>query len=256
MSVYGFSNVLPTNWALEAAKGNIPQTAILTRFGFNPDVDTASAEGIIQQGGNYVPPTTARIHNISSSDINDTSAGTGARTILIFGIDGSYNRATETVTMNGTTNMPTVNSYHHIHLVQIITAGSTANNIGTISAVAQTDATTTITVSPGFNQSCSSVYLVPVGYKGYIMKIRARMQQSTATSGANIALLIQPFGGVYQTKTILGLNNSGNSEVENDYSYSCPFIIQEKSFIKLRCLIATNNNTEIMAEYDLIVVQN
>ena len=38
-----------------------------------------------------------------SDDANDDVAGTGARTLRIQGLDGSYNLAEETVDMDGTT---------------------------------------------------------------------------------------------------------------------------------------------------------
>ena len=74
------------------------------KAGRNQDVDIGS-EDIICQGGDYTPPTTARIHNIASSSANDTSAGTGARTVSINGILADYSEANETITMNGTSNV-------------------------------------------------------------------------------------------------------------------------------------------------------
>jgi hypothetical protein len=244
------------NWALRAAQGLIPKTSIITKFGLNSDVDTGTAEDVIGQGGTYVQPTAARVHNFVSDSVNDTSAGTGARTLLIRGIDGSSNQASETITMNGTTPVASVSSYLHIHLVQVVTVGSTGSNVGTITATAVTDATVTITVEPTLNQSTSSIYLVPTGYKAYIIKIRARMSQATASATSNVDLLVKASGGGYQLKTRLGLNNSGSSFVFNDYTMSSPFIIQAGSFIKMRCSSVSNNNTEIMGEYDLILVQD
>jgi hypothetical protein len=250
------SNLQSKFYALEIARGRVYGHSLITKFGYNPDVDTAAAEDVFGQGGTYVPPTAARIHAFSSSSANDASAGTGARTILIRGIDGSYNAASETITLNGVTGVNTVNSYFHIHLVQVQTAGSTRSNAGVISGVAATDGTTTITVSATDNQSTSSIYMVPVGYKGYIMKARARIGNSIASSAANVDLLVMPFGGGFQLKTRLGINNSGSSFVENDYVNSTPFIVQAKSTIKMRCLSVSNNNTEIAGEYDLILVQD
>lgn len=244
------------NWALQAAQGLIPKTSIITKYGYNADVDTGAIEDIWSQGGIYVPPTTARIHNLTSASVNDTAAGTGARTILIRGIDGSYNAVSETLTLNGTTAVPTVNSYVHIHLMQVLTAGSGAANAGILTLTAVTDGTVTCSMIAGDNQSSSSIYLVPVGYKGYIMKIRARTSLGTTATTADVALKVQPFGGVFQLKTVLGLCSSGSSSVEIDYSNSTPFIVQAKSFIKMQSLTVSNNNTPLSAEYDLILVQD
>lgn len=246
-----------TDFILEIAKGNVPKHSLITKFGFNDDVDAASTpEDLWGNTGVYVQPTAARIHNFVSTSTDDASAGIGARTILIRGIDGSYNAASETITLNGTSNVPSVNSYVHIHLVQVLTAGTTGNNVGLITGTAQTDATITITVPIGLNQSVSSIYMVPTGYKAYLMRYRARMGNATANSSATVQLLNKPFGGVFQLKTQIGLNNSGNSFVQLDYTGSAPFVLQAKSLTKISCYSVTNNNTTVEGEYDLILVQD
>jgi hypothetical protein len=252
MSYFGMKDVI-----LEIAKGNVPKHGLITKFGFNSDVDTGTVPEDIWGGSSiYVPPTTARIHNFASTSASDTSAGVGARTIFIRGINGSYAKTSETITLNGTSNVATVNSYLHIHLAQVQTVGSTGVNVGQISATAVTDATVTIYVLAGRGQSTHSVYLVPDGYKGYIMRIRGRMNNATANSSATVGLYTRPFGLSLQLKTQMGVNNSGSSMVELDYTGSSPFIIPSKCWIILRCTAVTNNNTEIEAEYDLIEVQN
>jgi len=245
------------NFVLEIAKGNIPKHGLITKFGHNDDIDTGSTpEDITNVGGPYVAPTAARVHAIVSTSINDTSAGTGARTVLAYGIDGSYARITETVTLNGTTPVNTVNSYLHIHLMQVDSSGSGSVNAGVITATAATDATVTCQIDATHGQSESSVYLVPLGYTAYIMRVRARMNCATASSAAEVALYTFPFGKSWQLKTKMGVNNSGSSFVELDYTDSAPFIVPEKSWIKLRCDSVTNNNTSVDGEYDLIIVQD
>lgn len=244
------------DFVLEVAKGNIPKHGVITKFGYNTDVDTGASEDVWNQGGLYVAPTTARVHDIASTSVSDTSAGTGARTVLIYGINGSYNRVTETVTMNGGSNVATANSYLHIHLIQVQTVGSGGVNAGKITATAQTDATVTCSIEIGEGQSASTIYLVPTGYTAYIMRTRARMNNATASSSAKVGLYTIPFGLSLQLKTFMGINNSGSSFVELDYTGSSPFIVTEKSWIKMRCISVSNNNTEIEAEYDLILVQD
>lgn len=251
------SYIKTTNFSLEVAKGNVPKHGLITKFGHNNDIDTGSTpEDIWNTGGAYVAPTAARVHAIVSTSVNDTSAGTGARTVLLYGVDATYARITETVTLNGTTPVNTVSSYLHIHLIQVRTVGSGGVNAGLITATAATDATVTCSVAVGEGQSESSVYLVPLGYTAYIMRIRSRMNTATANSAATVGLYTIPFGFSMQLKTQMGINNSGSSFVELDYSSSAPFIVPEKSWIRLRCTSVTNNNTSVEAEYDLILVQD
>jgi len=242
------STLIPKNYFFEISKGNIPGSSTITKFGLNDDVDTGTLpEDLWGINGTYVQPTTARIHNFVSTSASDTM------TILIRGINDSFNAVSETITMNGLTNVPTVNSYVHIHLLQ--NTGST-NNIGVITGTAITDGTVTINMPIGFNQSVSTIYMVPVGYKGYIVRVRGKMTNPVANSGATIQLLNKPFGGVFQLKTQMGLNNSGTSFIELDYTNSTPFIVQGKSMTKLTVLNVTNSNTSAEGEYDLILVQD
>jgi len=238
----------PKNYLFEIAKGNVAGSMTITKFGLNDDVDTGTfPEDLWGTSGVYVQPTAARVHNFVSTSVSDTM------TILIRGINSSYNAQSETITMNGTTPVATVNSYFHIHLIQ--NTGST-NNVGNITGTAAVDGTITINMLAGNNQSVSSIYMIPVGYKGYIMRCRGRMTNTIANSGATIQLLNKPFDGVFQLKTQMGLNNSGASFVELDYTNSCPFILQGKSLTKLTCSTVTNNNTVVEGEYDLILVQD
>jgi len=248
---------IPKNYFFEITRGNVSGSSTITKFGFNSDIDTASTpEDIWNTGGVYVAPTAARVHAIVSNSVNDTSAGTGCRTVLVFGIIGDYTRVTETVTMNGTTPVNTVNSYLHIHLIQCRSVGSSGVNAGTITATAATDATITATILTGEGQTASSIFLIPAGFTGYITRLRSRMNCATANSAATIGVYTIPFGLSMQLKTQMGINNSGSSFVELNYSDSAPFIVPEKSWIRLRCTSVTNNNTSIEAEYDLILIQN
>lgn len=73
----------PSSFSLELARGNIEGHSVIEKFGENPDIDTASGfETIWDGGGVYVPPTTARLHDVASDDVNDvgTVASSGTAT--------------------------------------------------------------------------------------------------------------------------------------------------------------------------------
>jgi len=60
-----------TGASLEIARGNRSGLSAIRKYGDNPDIDTAAAETIWDGGGTYVAPTTARIHDIASTDVTD-----------------------------------------------------------------------------------------------------------------------------------------------------------------------------------------
>ena len=84
------------------------------KFGYNAAV-SSTEETVWMQGGRYVWPTSASTMTISSADANDTSAGTGAQTVTINGLDANYAEISETVTMDGQIAATTTNSYLRRH---------------------------------------------------------------------------------------------------------------------------------------------
>jgi len=73
---------------LQVARGQIQAHSVVTIAGYNSDVDTAWE--MITPVGNLSYPAAALQMTVSSADADDTSAGTGARTVLITGLDANY----------------------------------------------------------------------------------------------------------------------------------------------------------------------
>ena len=72
---------------LQVARGQIAYHESVYKFGNNPVV-ADSVETIWAQGGLYSYLSAATVLKVSSSSTNDASAGTGARTVELFGLDG------------------------------------------------------------------------------------------------------------------------------------------------------------------------
>ena len=245
----------PKDFYLEISKGNISKHSDYGCFGINADIDIATVpEDIQDAGGVFVPPTTYRVHAIVSADANDTSAGTGARTVKIFGVV-STGLAEETIIMNGTTPVNTVNSYTDIYRMVIYTAGSGLTNAGIITATAAVDATVTITIQVnGYNASRRAIRLIPPGYKGYVTDWKAGMTQTVATNSALVDILTRTSTGVWVKRGIHSLYNSGSSN-ETDF-YKVPLLIAAGEFVKLQCSYVSANNTTIQGDINLILVQD
>lgn len=109
-----------TDFRLKVANGEITGLSLNQAFGCNPNVGTTFS--VISADGVYRMPETAQALEIVSSDANDTSAGTGARTVLILGLDANFDQQVETVTMNGTTPVALANTY--IRLTRAVVSSS------------------------------------------------------------------------------------------------------------------------------------
>ena len=93
---------------LEVAQGKIPGHSMLNKFGYNPSIGSLAFETIWETGDNYPWQTSAVTVDVVSDNTNDVNTtGSGARTLRIQGLDGSYNLAEETVNLNGTSTVTT-----------------------------------------------------------------------------------------------------------------------------------------------------
>lgn len=114
------------------AEGNVNGASTVNKFGYNDDVDSGSEEIIAKFGGTFLIMTGADNLDIVSSSVNDTAAGTGARSVFISGIDGSGEPVSEIVAMAGTSNATTVNTYVGVNRMYVLSSGSLGYNDGTI----------------------------------------------------------------------------------------------------------------------------
>ena len=103
----------------EVAKSRISGAEVWNKFGYNDDIDTASEEVIASWGGTFDYLETADTLEVVSTSVNDDSAGTGARSVLIYGVDENNLHIQELVTMDGTTAVTTSNSFLGVNRVVI-----------------------------------------------------------------------------------------------------------------------------------------
>ena len=109
---------------LEAAKGRLPGYEVWNKFGYNLDVDSGAQEVIASWGGTYSNLHTAYTLDIVSTSDEDKSGGTGAITLLIYGVDVNHLHITELVTLNGTTTVTTVNTYFGLNRIAVLSSGT------------------------------------------------------------------------------------------------------------------------------------
>jgi hypothetical protein len=218
------------------------------KFGFNGDVDSAE-ETVWEQGGIYAYPAAATVMKVSSANANDTAAGTGARTVQIYGLDANYALVDEIVTLNGQTAVNTVNSYLRVYRMIVLSAGSGGQNAGVLYAGVGTvtsgvPATVYLTVTAGNNQTLMAFYTVPAGYKALLKD----EHYSTASSGAVVVRLVaRAFGQVFATKNTVQIVNS-----HVDLHHECGPIFDEKTDIEVRASCATNN-ADVSASFALLL---
>ena len=208
----------------DIAEGNIPDHYPLHKYGINTTVGTAY-ETVYRGSNNYTYITTATKLYFAGTAGVDRSNGTGARTVYIEGLDAAYNIATEMVTMNGATAVPTSKTYLRIQDVNVDTAGATGGNVGiiTIKNFAGTTTYDSMVASTGKLQS--AVWTVPNNHTAYITSFYGSEESN---KGVEFDFSYRPYGKAWQRIRPTRVNSGFVS-----LKYDMPIPLEEKTDMEI-----------------------
>ncbi len=158
---------------LEIQRGLITNQSIRIIRGINPALASGSGELDIAPFGDliYLGTGLSETLFIVSDSADDTLLGTGARTLFIEGLDLNGNTISETIDMDGLTNVTTVNSYNRVNDMKVLTAGLTEFNQGSITAIFTTAGTTQDQIEPLEGVSSSAHYSTAIDVKSYAFQL-------------------------------------------------------------------------------------
>ena len=241
---------------LQVARGQIAYHHDLHKFGFNPDVDDA-LETVWAQGGLYSYLSVATVLKVSSSSTADDSAGTGARTVQLFGLDANYDEINETVTLDGQTAVNTTKSYLRINRMIVRTAGTGGINAGVIYAgtgtvTAGVPANKYATIAVGDGQSLMALWTVPAGYTLYVSQTDVTVATTQNNKYSTVSLVARPLGEVFQVK-----DRFVKAESQTTIDYAFPLRFEEKTDIEYRCIgDSAGADIAISAAIDGVYIKN
>lgn len=221
-------------------------------LGNNPDIDTGTVPEDIWTGGGLYPwITTAAPLEIVSNSADDTAAGTGARTVLVIGLNASYAEIQELVTLNGTTPVPLVNQFFRIFTAAHATAGSSGINAGTINIRDVTGGTVRAIIPAGYGITRQSQYTVPAGYTLQVVSLFFSINRPSGVLDATIATLVRSSSGTYRLPFELSIDG-------NPYRHDgLPGIgFAEKTDFGLRCTFASGNNMDLTGAFLGVLMRN
>lgn len=242
----------------EVALNNISNYSIDIKFGRNPQVDTTTdPEDVWEVGGTYTGhPTsfTPETVDIVSSSTADTSAGTGARTVRIFGLktSSSTDYESEDLTMNGQTNVTSVNMWWRVNRAYVLTAGSGGQNAGNIT-IQSTDTTANVfcRISTGYNQTLTGAYTVPAERNILVKRILTSITRASGAAGsALITFRARESGGVYRVvaafdvQTGVAINDEKLGGIK----------LSAGTDIKFRCESVSDNDTIVNAKMEYVLM--
>jgi hypothetical protein len=239
---------------LQVARGQITGHRSVVVFGYNPDVDQTRVTVWPHTG--VIPfPAAALQMKVSSSSTDDAAAGTGARTVYVEGLDANHREISETVTLNGQTEVLTTKSYLHINEAYVATAGSgnsAAGDIyfGTGTVTAGVPATVYDLIKFDYNRRITGSYTIPAGHTAYIVQGLFSAGQAGGSSQVVGRLLRIGADNIRRAVAITTVNNG-----VADYTFEYPVPIPEKVTVEAVARGSSNNN-EASSMFILVLVSN
>jgi hypothetical protein len=248
---YDALSVRPTDFVYESALGRRQGHTTWNKFGYNSDIDIGT-ETVWSNGGTWTPIVTARTLSVVSTDVNDASAGTGARSVIIYGVDANWVATTEVVTLNGTTPVVTSGTWMGVNRMSIYSAGSGMINAGIITATATTEATIQAHMPVGSGTSQQSIFFIQLNHTALMDWLYISLAKNAG--GTQPIVIVKAFvysaasGGKYEV-----FRDYINGTVENhtELRPTHPFVVGEKSWIEFQAT-TDQNNTEISVRFSLI----
>lgn len=248
----------------QVARGEIAGASSVYVYGFNHDMAQNASETLQYQGGLMQYPASAATVFISSADANDTSAGTGARTLLLEGLDTDYNAVSETITMNGQTQVESSLTYIRLFKITTVTAGSGEKNAGDI-YVATTGASSGVPTGTTYlvmesddvsaiNISQAAVYTVPAGHTLYMDLIQIKADNlATANSFNLVSAAYREFGS---NKPFVEFVEHALRATLLDIPFPNYYKFDEKTDIELRSYCTNANENEVGGNFTGILIKN
>jgi len=226
---------------LQVSRGQIQGHRNVTVFGFNPDVDTSQVS-VWPLPSLITFPVAALQMTVSSTSADDTSAGTGARTVVVEGLDANYNEVSETVTLNGQTPVTMTASLLRVNYAYVGTAGSgngAAGDIyiGTGTVTAGVPATTYDVIKFDYNTTITGSFTVPAGYKAYVSQGLFSAGQAGGSNQVQGRLLTRGTDNIRRTAAVTSINNG-----VADYTFEYPLAVPEKTTLEATAIGSSNNN--------------
>ena len=228
-------------YGLDIARGAERDYDFEHKFGSNPNLVSGS-QSIWTQGGLYpwaALDGEAQTLYVISTNAADTS------TIEIFGLDNDWRLQSETLTMTGTTAVPTVNTYKRIY--RMIYDHSTSN-VGVITARTVSGTGTVVAhISAGTAQTLMAVYTVPAGYNAYL-----NLYTVGIGKGGDSSFRLYKRENYYGPTAFNIQSDVVLYETTISQQYTVPIRFIQKTDIDFRSL-TTGNNFAATASFDLIL---
>lgn len=231
------------NLFLNISRGLVKGTTYVHKFGAVPSMSTNTTGTLWDISDTVYPWSTWATAGTITIDRAD--AGDANKQVTVVGLDANYEALTETITLTNSTGNASTNSFIRVFRAFIVD-GTT--NVGLVSI--KRNGTTIAAITAGKGQTLMSVYTIPAGYTGYLMKGTASAQAGADCTGD---MYVRYFG---QSSFRVGHSfEVGGAGGQYTYQFTVPIAIPAKSDIDVR-ITTRSNNGRYTAAFDLILIKD
>jgi hypothetical protein len=237
-----------------AGIGIVPGATRVTALGHNPNIATIGLTAEVWEGTTaFTFLAAASTLEVLSSSASDTAAGTGARTVLISGLNASYATITETVTLNGTTPVSTVNQYLRVNVFTTTTSGSGETNAGdiTLRVVSGGAVQSIARAGYGFGRSC--IYTVPAGFTLFIKSLVFTVLAADPKTNAGATFGVFQRSNVGNRRTPLEFQVLSTSPYRHEADLG--IVLTQRTDFSIRAT-AQQINTNVTAAMEGLLIDN
>ena len=242
----------PISFGTQVAEGQVGGWAYLRKFGEGAATTT---EALVATGPTKAEafPTSAEAIKCISDDADDTAAGSGLRTIDLYGLDASWNEETTAgVAMAGLSySSDTTETYIRLNRGSGMTVGTygTANQ-GTITCIGVTSGDTKFTIPPGHGQTLLPFYSVPDG-KHFHMELMRLFPEGSKLPTVNLYMRPNDDSGTFYPERSIFEAPALSSVVE--FRSIAPAVFPERTDIYFMAA-TTVGTANINAEFEGFIV--
>ena len=242
------------DYSINISAGQQDGVGYIEKFGRNNTM-SGNIETIWDGSNIYTYLTSASSVHITSSDGNDTTAGTGARTVEVQGLDQDYNLATETINVDDSASQTTfIRVFRAIvketgsggQAAGVISIRSAASGGGTLLAQIQKVGTGG---GASLGQTFMAIYTVPAGKTAYLTQWTVGAGGQNADTTCFFAA--RPFDdGAFNSKDII--ISAGQQFSKN---YKIPLQFTEKTDLEVRGFTSSSGN-DCSSSFNLLLYDN
>ena len=226
---------------LSISRGHIKGVTHIHKFGAVPAM-SVNTNGSIWDVSDTLYPWSA-FNTAGVLTIPPVNVADNGNIITVFGLDENYNTISENFTISSTLTVTGTKLFKRVYRA----FDNVTTNAGNIDI--QKGGTTVARITAGKGQTLMSVYTVPAGYTGYLLKGTMSCQLSGDATGD---MFVRYFG---QTSFRVGhsfeVSGAGGPYT---YEFGVPIQIPAKSDIDVRANVRTNN-ARVTAAFDLILIE-